>query len=192
MTKPAVFLDRDGVLVEDEGLPAPVALRLFPGVPAALDRLHRAGFALVVVTNQPIVARDLAREADVDRMNGEIRTRIEDAGGPRLEHFYYCPHHPRATLELYRIDCECRKPKPGLLRRAEAELDLDLARSYMVGDRISDVAAGAAAGCRTILVETGRHLDPPIETLTPIDVTLRPDHACPDLPAAVDWILLTP
>ncbi|MFL6244855.1 MAG: D-glycero-alpha-D-manno-heptose-1,7-bisphosphate 7-phosphatase [Thermoanaerobaculia bacterium] len=189
MTKPAVFLDRDGVLVEDEGLLAPVTLRLLPGVPKALARLQRAGFALVVITNQPIVARGLAREVDVERAHEEIRTRIEDAGGPRLEHFYYCPHHPRATLEPYRVDCECRKPKPGLLRRAAAELDLDLTRAYMVGDRISDVAAGAAAGCRTILVETGRHLDPPIETITPIDRTLRADSICADLPAAVDWIL---
>ena len=189
MTRPAVFLDRDGVLVEDDGLPAPATLRVLPGVPEALARLQHAGFALVVVTNQPIVARGLAQEEDVDTVNGEIRTRIENAGGPRLEHFYYCPHHPRATLERYRMACACRKPEPGMLRQAAAELDLDLARSSMVGDRISDIAAGASAGCRTILVETGCHLDPPIETVKPIDATLRPDHTCADLPAAVDWIL---
>jgi D-glycero-D-manno-heptose 1,7-bisphosphate phosphatase len=87
------------------------------------------------------------------------------------------------------VDCDCRKPKPGLLLKAARELNLDLRASFLVGDRITDIIAGAKAGCRTVQVQTGKHLEKPIETSEPLDTTIQPDHVCADLPAAVEWIL---
>lgn len=186
----AVFLDRDGVIVPDEGLLADrTRVRLLDGVAEPLGRLASAGFSLIVVTNQPIVARGDALESDVIAINDAIRRRIEEAGGPNIEHFYFCPHHPSANIAVYRADCDCRKPKPGLLLRAASELGIDLARSFMVGDRITDIMAGAAAGCRTVQVLSGRHLDPPIETSVAIDGSVEPDIVCADLAAAAEWIL---
>jgi D-glycero-D-manno-heptose 1,7-bisphosphate phosphatase len=189
VSRAAVFLDRDGVLVEDNGRFDCAPARLLGGVAAALDHLSHAGFELVVVSNQPVIARGLASEADVVRCNDAIRALIESEGGPSIKHFYFCPHHPNATLAPYRIECDCRKPEPGLLRRAAKDHAIDLESSFLVGDRITDIIAGQRAGCRSVLVQTGRHLDPPIETSTPIDPATRPDHVCADLPAAVAWIL---
>jgi D-glycero-D-manno-heptose 1,7-bisphosphate phosphatase len=186
----AVFLDRDGVLVEDvDVVTHGDDLRLLPGVPMALNRLRDHGFKLVVVTNQPIVARGLVTERDVATIHEFLASLIRDAGGPLLECFYFCPHHPKATLPAYRQDCDCRKPRAGLLRRAAIELGIDLSASYLVGDRITDVIAGASVGCRTVLVQTGKHLAPPITTSEPIDPNIEPDHRCDDLATAVDWIL---
>lgn len=186
----AVFLDRDGVLVEDRGLLTQAEeFRVLPGVPTALARLARAGYALVVVSNQAVVARGLASEAEVRRLNQDLAERLAALGAPRLAGWYFCPHHPHAELAAYRVVCDCRKPRPGLLREAARDLHLELTSSFMVGDRMTDVAAGARAGCRTVLVQTGQHTAPPIETADPLDPALEPDHTCPDLPAAADWIL---
>jgi len=186
----AVFLDRDGVLVEDvDLLVRPEQLRVLPGVPAALAALAGARFALVVVSNQTVVARGLASEQEVAAVNDELARRLVAAGAPPLDGAFVCPHHPNATVAAYRLDCECRKPRPGLLVRAADELGLDLAASYLVGDRPSDVAAGALAGCTTVLVRSGRHEEPPIESTLALDAPPVPDHACDDLPAAARWIL---
>jgi D-glycero-D-manno-heptose 1,7-bisphosphate phosphatase len=186
----AVFLDRDGVLVEDvDVVTHGDDLRLLPGVPVALNRLRDHGFELVVVTNQPIVARGLVTERDVAAIHECLASLIRDAGGPLLDRFYFCPHHPKATLPAYRQDCDCRKPRAGMLRRAAMELGINLSASYLVGDRVTDVIAGASVGCRTVLVQTGKHLAPPITTSEPIDPGIKPDYRCEDLAAAVDWIL---
>jgi D-glycero-D-manno-heptose 1,7-bisphosphate phosphatase len=186
----AVFLDRDGVLVEDvDVLTHPGQLRVLPGVPAALRQLHDHGFKLVVVTNQPVVARGLATEADISTVHQALARLIEEDGGCAPDRFYTCPHHPRATLPDYRQDCDCRKPRTGMLRRAAGELGLDLTASYLVGDRLTDIIAGAHAGCRTLLVETGKHLAPLISTSDPIDTGVEPDFRCADLAAATQWIL---
>jgi D-glycero-D-manno-heptose 1,7-bisphosphate phosphatase len=187
----AVFLDRDGVLVPDVHLPTrPEQLPLLPGVPRALAALADAGFTLVVVTNQPVVARGLLSEDELAGLHDELAARIRASSGVEVAGFYVCPHHPRADLPAYRLACTCRKPQPGLLVRAARELDVAPAQSFMVGDRPSDVAAGRRAGCRTIQVRTGRHADPPIETAEPWDPeTAQPDHSCDDLPAATAWIL---
>lgn len=188
--KAAVFLDRDGVLVEDLGLlTRPEELRVLPGVPTALTRLKQAGFALVVITNQPVVARGLARESDVQAVHHSLEASLLAAGAPRIDAWYYCPHHPKAEVSAYRVICDCRKPRPGMLRQAARDLGLDLAASFMVGDRITDVAAGASAGCRTVLVETGKHTAAPITLVEPLDPNLAPDRVCADLSAATDWIL---
>jgi D-glycero-D-manno-heptose 1,7-bisphosphate phosphatase len=186
----AVFLDRDGVLIEDvDWLTRPEQIRVLPGVPQALRGLAQAGFRLIVVTNQPIIARGMATEAELATLHAAIAGQLAGGGAPLLDRFYYCPHHPRATLPAYRVVCECRKPRPGMLLRAAKELDLDLRASFMVGDRITDIAAGAAAGCRTVMVQTGKHLEPTIHTTEPIDPSLKPDWTCADLPAAAEWIL---
>lgn len=187
--QPAVFLDRDGVLIQDVDLiTRPGQLHLLEGVPAALSLLKQAGFALIVASNQTVVARGMASEAEVIALNLILQDMIEAADGPRLDGWYFCPHHPKANLPAYRMDCECRKPRPGLLLRAARELNLDLSASFMVGDRITDIIAGAAAGGRTILVQTGKHLERPIETAAPMDTSILPDHVCADLLAASHWI----
>jgi D-glycero-D-manno-heptose 1,7-bisphosphate phosphatase len=186
----AVFLDRDGVLVEDVDLLTRAdQLRLLPGVPSALNALQSAGFALVVVSNQPVVARGLATAQEVEAIHAELDGLIHAAGGPAMDRFYFCPHHPKGTLLAYQVDCDCRKPKPGLLLKAARELNLGLRASFMVGDRITDIIAGARAGCRTILVQTGKHLEKPIETSEPLDTTIEPDYVGADLAAAVEWLL---
>lgn len=189
-SRAAVFLDRDGVIIEETGnLVDHSAMRLLPGATIALKRLADAGYALVVITNQPVVGRGLVTEAQMDELHTALAGEIAKAGGPTLAGVYVCPHHPNADVEQYRTECECRKPRPGLLLRAADELGVPLADSFMVGDRISDIAAGARAGCRTILVRTGAHLDPPIESPEPPEPGLRPDWECDDLAAAADWIL---
>jgi D-glycero-D-manno-heptose 1,7-bisphosphate phosphatase len=191
--RPAVFLDRDGVLVEDVDLLVDAGqIRLLDSVAPSLAALHEAGFALVVVTNQSVVARGLVSEGELATLHDELSRRLRHAGGPALDAVYACPHHPNATLEEYRVDCACRKPRPGLLLQAEHDLDLSLEASVMVGDRLTDVAAGAVAGCATVLVRTGRHLDPPIESTLELGAGLVPDYECADLEAAVAWILGRP
>jgi len=185
----AVFLDRDGVLIEDVDLLVSAGrIRVLPGVPEALALLKDAGYLLLVVSNQTVVARGLADEDAVLRLQQEVAARLAAAGAPALDGFYFCPHHPKATLPAYRVRCECRKPQPGLLVQAAAEHGVDLSASYMVGDRPTDLLAGERAGCRSIWVETGQHAAAPIETQEPL-APPRPDHVCPGLLQAARWIL---
>src|SRR5919198_1966708 len=155
MARRAVFLDRDGTLIEEAGyLDRLERLVFYPWSVDAVRVLNRAGFAVVVVTNQAGIARGIFPEAFVADAHDHVRTRLE-AGGARGDGFYYCPHHPDATVAEYRKACDCRKPQPGLLRRAAADLDLDLGRSFVVGDRWHDLEAGRAVGARAVLVRTG-------------------------------------
>jgi D-glycero-D-manno-heptose 1,7-bisphosphate phosphatase len=190
---PAVFMDRDGVLVRDT---APVSsldkVEILPGVPQALRRLQDAGYRLVVITNQAIVARGKLSEAALLDLQAEIAHRIRADGGPALDGFYYCPHHPHADLPAYRIDCDCRKPRPGLILRAATELHLEPTASFMVGDRMTDIEAGHRAGCRTLWVQTGAHTEARIQTRDAAAPDLQADHVCADLPEAVDFILANP
>ncbi len=186
----AVFLDRDGVLIEDADLLTQTEqLRILPGVPAALSALKFAGFRLVVVTNQPVVARGMITEQGVEAVHAELARRIMAQGGPAIDRFYYCPHHPDATLPQYRVACECRKPRPGMFLQAIAQLKLDGRASFTVGDRLTDIIAGTQVGSRTVLVETGKHTELPITTSDPIDLTIKPEHTCRDLSAGAAWIL---
>jgi D-glycero-D-manno-heptose 1,7-bisphosphate phosphatase len=151
----AVFLDKDGTLVHDVPYNVdPALIRFQPGAREALRLLHRAGYALVVVTNQSGVARGYFAETALDGVAAHLRRCLADWQAP-LAGFYYCPHHPAGTLPAYRTACPCRKPEPGLLRQAAAELNLDLGRSWLIGDILNDVEAGRRAGCRTILVDSG-------------------------------------
>ena len=152
---PAVFLDRDGTLIEDVGYVDRLdRLRLYPWSIEAVRLLRRAGYAAVIVTNQAGVARGMIAEQIVL----DARDHIQDAlgqVGERLDGHYHCPHLHDAAVAAYRARCECHKPAPGMVLRAAAELNLDLAGSYVVGDRWSDIQLAAAAGCTGILVRTG-------------------------------------
>lgn len=185
-----VFLDRDGVLVEDGGpLVESGAFRILAGVPQALRCLQEAGFALVAVSNQAVVARGLISEAGLEALHGHLQALLVAQGAPPLDGFYSCPHHPAATLPAYRTDCACRKPRPGLLLLAAEELGLDLAASFMVGDRPSDLQAGHRAGCRSIWIQSGRHADRPIESPEPLDPEVPVAFTCATLAEAAAWIL---
>ena len=152
---PVVFLDRDNTLIANDGdLGDPARVQLLDGVPEGLRRLREAGYRLVVVTNQGGVARGRYAEEDVDRVHREIAGLVDQAAGRRglIDRFYYCPFHPEATLAEYRREHPWRKPQPGMLLQAARDLRLDLPPSWMIGDQPRDIAAGRAAGCRTVLI----------------------------------------
>ena len=157
--RPAVFLDRDGVIVEEVGyLAHPDQLVLIPGAADAIGRLNRAGLAVVVVTNQAGVARGLYPESRVEEVHRRLSAMLAEAGA-HIDRYYYCPHHPHEGRGEYRMACSCRKPEPGMILRAATELRLDIARSFLVGDKLSDLEAGMRAGCQPMLVLTGYGLE---------------------------------
>jgi len=151
----AVFLDRDGTLIEEIGyLDRLDRVAFFPFSVDAVRLLNRAGFRVVVVTNQAGIGRGFFDEAFVDETHRALSERLA-AGGAAIDAFYFCPHHPEATRPDYKQACDCRKPQPGLLKRAAHDHDIDLAASFVVGDRGHDIAAGVAVGARGVLVRTG-------------------------------------
>lgn len=157
--RPAVFLDRDGTLIEERDYLARVEqLALVPGAAAALRALHAAGFALVVVTNQSGIARGLFDEETLAAIHAELARQLA-VEGVALDGIYVCPHHPNVGLPPYRSSCDCRKPRPGLIRRAIDELGLALEGSFVVGDSARDLEAGAALGIPGVLVRTGKGRD---------------------------------
>jgi len=152
--RPAVFLDRDGTLVEEVAyLHDPGRLALLPGV-AALAGLAAAGYALVVVTNQAGVARGYYDEAAVELVHRRLGELLAGAG-VRLDAILYCPHHPEGTVARHARACRCRKPAPGMLEAAAEQLDLDLPASYLIGNHPTDVGAAVAAGVTALYVRTG-------------------------------------
>jgi len=182
----AVFLDRDGTMIEDIGyLERLEQIDFYPWTVDAVRALNRAGLAVVVITNQAGIARGYFTEAFVDETHRAVSARLE-AGGAHVDAYYYCPHHPDGTLEAYRKRCDCRKPARGLIDRAVADLGIDPERSFMVGDKWLDVGAGRAAGARSILVRTG------LGTLQ--EARPHPEFAADavvdNLAAAVSWIFL--
>jgi len=180
-------MDRDGTLTEEVGyVNHPQRLRLLPRSAQAVRRLNSAGIAAVVVTNQAGLARGYFSEAVLSAVNAELAARLEEAGA-HLDGLYVCPHHPTEGAPPYRMICECRKPKPGLLLRAAADHALDLRRSTLVGDKASDLAAARAVGARGVLVLTGYGLGEWEYRRASFDV--EPDHVAPDLLDAVEWVL---
>jgi len=187
----AVFLDRDGVLTrmvyrDGEGWDSPYRpeeVDLMPGVGPALRALKEVGFALVVVSNQPGVAKGTCSLETLAAVSHRFVEALHGEG-IALDGLYYCLHHPEGVVPPYNVPCECRKPRPGLLLRASEELGLDLRASYLVGDRSVDIAAGQAVGCRTVLV-TG---SPAVDLARP-RVPVRPDFIARNLMEAVERIL---
>lgn len=185
MNRPAVFLDRDGTIVEEVGFITRASqLVLLPSAGQAIRTLNAHGFAVVVATNQSGIARGLFDERALDAMHRHL-DRLLAAEQAVVDAYYHCPHHPEAVVERYRVECGCRKPSAGMLLQARDDLGLDLERSWMIGDRWRDVAAGTLAGARGILVRTG--YGSADAAAPPADA--RADAILDHLMEAVDWIL---
>jgi D-glycero-D-manno-heptose 1,7-bisphosphate phosphatase len=181
----AAFVDRDGVLIREVNhLTSAAQIEILPGVPEALRRLHEAGWLVVVVTNQSVIARGMVTEDGLREIHRALAAALQRRGAS-VDAIYYCPHHPAGAVAAYRAVCDCRKPEPGLLRRAAADLGIDLPSSVMVGDADSDIEAGRRAGCRTVLLRSGGAP----EGASAAAGCAGADRVARDLAAAVDWIL---
>ncbi|UCE03523.1 MAG: HAD-IIIA family hydrolase [Candidatus Latescibacterota bacterium] len=182
----SVFLDRDGTInVEKHHLHRADQMQLIAGAGEAIRLLHRARLKVVVVTNQSAIGRGLLSLDELRRIHAEMCEQLRrDAAG--IDAIYSCPHHPSAAVGRYRVECGCRKPQPGALYRASRDLGIDLSRSFLVGDKISDLEAGSAAGCTTILVRTGYGRDSERQLLHRKN---QPDHVAENILEAAHWIL---
>ncbi|MFQ5632864.1 MAG: D-glycero-beta-D-manno-heptose 1,7-bisphosphate 7-phosphatase [bacterium] len=185
-SKSVVFLDRDGTINEEVNYLSTIEqFKFIDGAVDAIRLLNEAGLLAILITNQAGVARGYYDEDRVAKIHDFMEKQLQRSGA-RLDGIYYCPHHPTAGLGKYKIDCQCRKPNPGLLEKAAADLHIDLSKSYVIGDKISDLQAGLAVGCRTILVRTGYGKE--VEKALPED-GLQPDYIADDVLEAVGWIL---
>jgi D,D-heptose 1,7-bisphosphate phosphatase len=178
-----VFLDRDGVInIDTDLIDRPEDLELYPYTASSIRRLNKMGFLVVVVTNQSVIARGLCTIATLDEIHKKMETELGQDGA-FVEAIYYCPHHPHSGYEgeikEFKVECSCRKPKPGMLLEAADRFNIDLTQSYLVGDSPRDIEAGANAGVETIRVKTGHGLKPH---------TTVPKHYVEDLVSAVDLI----
>jgi D-glycero-D-manno-heptose 1,7-bisphosphate phosphatase len=151
----AVFMDRDGTISEEVGyINHPSRFRLFPFAVAAIKQLNENGWLAIVVTNQAGVARGYFPERMIETVHADMTKQVAEADA-RIDAIYYCAHHPSVGEPAYRFDCDCRKPKPGLIKRAAEDFSIDLARSWMIGDRYSDVELARNAGVNSVLVMSG-------------------------------------
>jgi D,D-heptose 1,7-bisphosphate phosphatase len=189
----AIFLDRDGVInelvyhQEQEVIDSPFTVRQFklmPGAAKAIKSLRQAGYLIVLISNQPGMAKGQMSKETFEKIRKKMQTELGKAGGvPDGE--YYCFHHPEAVIKQYKAKCDCRKPAPGLLLKAARDMDIDLGQSWMIGDNLSDVQAGKAAGCRTVLLGKLK-----CEVCNLMDEkNARPDNISPDLAGAAQYIL---
>ena len=167
--KPAVFLDRDGVLTEEKSyITSLKELNIFSYAQECVRKIHEKGYYAIVITNQSGVARGLFTEEQLLEMN---RYLTEQTG---VDAVYYCPHHPEGKIERYRKICSCRKPNTGLLEAANRDFRIDMEHSYLAGDRAGDILAGINAGLRTILLESGYGS-------ARLEAQVRPDYFVQDL-----------
>ncbi|SRR5690606_5827432 len=179
--RPAVFLDRDGTLNREVNYLHRIEdFEWIPGAPEAVRRLNDAGFLVIVVTNQAGIARGYYSEDDVERLHHHMQQLLAEAGA-HVDAFYYSPYHPEGTVEQYRRQSSCRKPGTALFEKAVREWNVDLQKSFVVGDKESDIQAGKALGIPTILVETGYG--------AAMRSTTSADYVDPDVGAAVSRIL---
>lgn len=188
----AVFVDRDGVINEliyfqDLGIIdtpfTPEQFRLLPRVGEAVRAINEIGYKAIVVSNQPGIARNNFTEETLAQIDAKMNQELAKAGA-FLDAIYYCPHHSGGNNGKYRMECDCRKPKPGLLLKAAQDLNIDLSASYMVGDNITDIQAGRSAGCHTILV--GRMKCELCHMME--ETRVKPDFIVPDLLEAAETI----
>ncbi len=181
--RPAIFLDKDGTVLQDVPYNVDPANMIFaPGAAAGLARLALIGVPLYVITNQPGIALGrfcLDDLADMQQHLSQMFTQV----GATLDGLYFCPHHPEGTVPQYACECECRKPAPGLLLHAAKQHGIDLARSWLIGDILNDIEAGNRAGCQTILIDNGN------ETEWDLDQGRTPDYRVADLEEASRFVL---
>lgn len=174
--KPAIFLDRDGVLIREKSYIRRVEeMEIFPYAAECIRKIKDKGYYVIVVTNQSGIARGLFTENDLLKMHNYMQ---QETG---VDAVYYCPHHPEGKEEKYRIVCNCRKPKTGMFEQACRDYRIDMSHSYMVGDRAGDVIAGQRAGLRTILLESGYGL-------RRLEADVQPDYILDDLRMVIDVI----
>ena len=172
MSARAVFLDRDGTVIHARHYPSrPEEIVLYDGVGPELAALKAGGFRLVLATNQSGLAHGYFTAGDLTAMHDHLQAQLA-ADGARLDAIYVCPHHPGGAIAELATECNCRKPKPGMLVQSARDLNLDLARSWMVGDILDDIEAGNRAGCRTILVDLGTE-SPPAQSIRKPDFIAR-------------------
>jgi len=180
----AVFLDRDGTIIEDVGyLNSPDKISFIPGSIDAVQALNRAGYKVIVISNQSGVARGHFTEDMLQTIDKVIHRGLLH-GGAHIDAHYYCPHHPEHGVYPYMQECDCRKPNTGLILQAQNKFDIDLKDSFMIGDKATDIELGKRAGVRTALVKTGYGKNE-------IGRAKDPDHVAADLSEAVKWVLST-
>ncbi len=185
MMRPVVFLDRDGTINPDKGyMNHPDLMELYPGAADAIRRMQEAGLAVVITTNQAGIAKGFLTEDTLAHIHARLGELLA-VEGVRLDGLYYCPHSPADGNPPYRQECDCRKPATGMAEKAAADLGLDLSRSYVVGDKRTDVEFGRNVGAATVLVLTGYGLG---EWDFNRDAFPAPNHVARDLAAAADWI----
>lgn len=178
----AIFIDKDGTLIRDVPYNVdPEKIELYPDTGEALHRLQRAGYQLIVISNQAGVARGYFDETALPGVEARLQELLSPFG-VKLNGFYYCPHHPAGAVPAYAITCECRKPEPGMIIRAAREHGIDPSASWMIGDILNDVEAGNRAGCRTILIDNGN------ETEWLPGLFRTPTYTAASLTQAADWI----
>ncbi|MFH1541874.1 MAG: HAD family hydrolase [bacterium] len=181
MPDKAVFLDRDGTIIEDVGyLNNPADIKFIPGSLEAIKLLNKAGYKIIIVTNQAGIARGLIREDMLQTIDKTIQRLILN-NGAYIEGIYYCPFHAEHGIYPYKQDSQLRKPNPGMLLKAAKDHNIDLAHSWMIGDKDGDIGAGKNAGTKTAFVKTGLH--------TVDRLANKPDIIAEDLMAAVKTIL---
>lgn len=167
--KPAIFLDRDGVLTEENSyVTSQKDLHIFSYTKDCIQEIHKRGYYAIVITNQSGIARGLFSEEQLQEMNQYL---IEKT---TVDAIYYCPHHPEGKIRKYRQICHCRKPQIGMFEKACREFEIDLKRSYMIGDRAGDILAGQNINLQTILVESGYGT-------TRLEELVKPDYIVSDL-----------
>jgi len=185
----AIFIDRDGTVNEEVGYLNHIdRFKLLPRTTDAVRLINRSLFKAVLITNQAGVAKGYFPEELVIKIHEKLKALLEEEGS-HLDGIYYCPHHPEGVVEKYRIRCSCRKPEPGLLLKAASDLDIALARSYLIGDKISDVQMARSVGAKGILVLTGYGRGEVENFSKEWGDAEKPDYIAEDLFDAVEWIL---
>jgi D-glycero-D-manno-heptose 1,7-bisphosphate phosphatase len=183
MTIKAIFLDKDGTLIEDVPYNTdPSFIRLTAGAVEGLRRLQEAGYLLIVVSNQSGIARGFFQKQDLVRAETYLRGLLY-AHGIFLTGFYFCPHYPQAEIREYAVNCFCRKPHPGMIYQAAYEHQINLTASWLIGDILHDVEAGKRAGCRTVLINHSHEIEPELTLMR------QPDFVVKNLDEAADTIL---
>lgn len=186
MKKSAVFLDRDGTINEEAGYPSEYSqVKIYPASFEAVSRFNQAGFITIVITNQSGIGRGLLSEEALEEIHKKMRASFAEKKA-RLDAFYYCPHYEHSLTPRFRQACNCRKPNPGLALQAAADFDIDLRRSYMVGDKVEDILLGRNIQATPVLVLTGygRESLPKLS-----EMGFEPAHVAEDVLAAAEWIL---